>query len=401
MAPTNQNPKHPLEGEPDGPSIAPPPGLIPNFDNPPNLNNLVRAVLVVILVITTIVVFLRVWSRVILRRVDLPTILALVAFALQIAFISISFRLTDTYGLFVHMWDVRLKDFPAVNQLFFQNTILYFSISLIIKPAILLDWISIFCPAKTRNLFFWSSCTIMAIHILLNISYIVVELAACYPFEKNWNLLLPGKCINVIAITVGAPIANLVFDVIIFLLPQKVIWGLQMRFWVKIGTSFVFAVGLLACIVAAFRLYSSLQYNGSWDITYTFSSVGLWSLAEMTSGFILGRYFKSRGTSIQSFVGASATGFISGLAYKRSKLSMTQIEDGNEQKDSCSTSPMSTNNTNRGSNIHLGAGKGKGDSRINDNSIIRTEQFTAIEAHQPEDIIQDEHIQQHSQIANQ
>ncbi|KAI0553650.1 hypothetical protein F4679DRAFT_430267 [Xylaria curta] len=80
MAPTNQNPKHPLKGDPDGPSIAPPPGLMPNFDNPPNLNNLVRAVLIVILVITSIVVFLRVYSRVVLRRVDLPTILILVAF---------------------------------------------------------------------------------------------------------------------------------------------------------------------------------------------------------------------------------------------------------------------------------------------------------------------------------
>ncbi|KAI0553651.1 hypothetical protein F4679DRAFT_430211 [Xylaria curta] len=107
----------------------------------------------------------------------------------------------------------------------------------------------------------------------------------------------------------------------------------------------------------------------------------------------LRRGFKSRGTSIRNFVGASATYFISGLAYKRSKLSMAQIEDRNEQKDSSATSPMLTNTTNRGSDIILRAGKGKGDPQIHDNSIILTEQVTATETYQLEDIVQDEHIQ--------
>ncbi|KAI1747955.1 hypothetical protein F4782DRAFT_543166 [Xylaria castorea] len=339
MAPVNQNSHHPLDSNPDRPSADPPPGLMPNFDSPPNLNNLVRAVLVVVLVITSIVVLLRVYSRIVLRRFDLPTILALVAFALQLALIYIDFRLINTYGLFVHIWDIRLKDFPAVNQLLFQGIILYLSITLIIKPAILLDCISIFCPGKTRNFFFWSSCIVLAAHVLLYLSYIIVELAACYPFEKNWNLLIPGQCINVTGLITGVSTANLVFDVVIFLLPQKVIWGLQMRFWAKIGVSFVFAVGLLTCIIAAFRLYSSLQYDRSRDITYTISSVALWSLAEVTSGFIvlcgpcipklverlelnkLGRAFKPCGTFVRKLVGsvgfgASATDSISSPAYK-------------------------------------------------------------------------------------
>ncbi|KAI8944291.1 hypothetical protein F4801DRAFT_600057 [Xylaria longipes] len=379
MAPTNQNPNHPLGGNLDGPATAPRPGLVPNFNNPPNLNNLVRAVLVVILVITSIVVLLRVYSRIVLRRVDLPTILVLVAFPLQLAFVFIFFKLVNTYGVFVHMWDLRLRDFPGVNQLFFQGLILYCSIALIIKPAILLDWISIFCPEKTRNFFFWSSCTVLTTHVLLYISYLIIELAACYPFEKNWNLLIPGKCLHTTGLAVGVSATNLAFDVIIFLLPQKVIWGLRMRFWAKIGISIVFSIGLLACIVAAFRLYSSIQYSGFSDITYTCSGIALWSLAEVTSGFIvlcvpcipkaldrlelnrLGSSFGSwAGAFVQKLVGsgASTTDSPSGPAGKRSKPTMTQCEGAYELKDSSSISPMLTESVTGRSSIHARAGEG-------------------------------------------
>ncbi|RYC56654.1 hypothetical protein CHU98_g9555 [Xylaria longipes] len=311
MAPTNQNPNHPLGGNLDGPATAPRPGLVPNFNNPPNLNNLVRAVLVVILVITSIVVLLRVYSRIVLRRVDLPTILVLVAFPLQLAFVFIFFKLVNTYGVFVHMWDLRLRDFPGVNQ--------------------------------------------------------------------NWNLLIPGKCLHTTGLAVGVSATNLAFDVIIFLLPQKVIWGLRMRFWAKIGISIVFSIGLLACIVAAFRLYSSIQYSGFSDITYTCSGITLWSLAEVTSGFVvlcvpcipkaldrlelnrLGSSFGSwAGAFVQKLVGsgASTTDSPSGPAGKRSKPTMTQCEVAYELKDSSSISPMLTESVTGGSSIHARAGEG-------------------------------------------
>lgn len=121
----------------------------------------------------------------------------------------------------------------------------YFGILILIKSAILLEWITIFVPTGTRNLFFWTSWSILVIHALFYLSMIVVELTACSPFEKNWNPLIPGKCLNTIAVSVAISAINLPFDVVIFLLPQRVIWGLQMRSQRKIGISMLFAVGIL------------------------------------------------------------------------------------------------------------------------------------------------------------
>lgn len=74
---------------------------------------------------------------------------------------------------------------------------------------------------------------------------IIVELAACSPFERNWNPLIKGKCLDTVGLAVAISAVNLAFDLIIFFLPQKVIWGLQMRIKRKIGISFLFAIGIL------------------------------------------------------------------------------------------------------------------------------------------------------------
>ncbi|KAI0867674.1 hypothetical protein GGS24DRAFT_484873 [Hypoxylon argillaceum] len=372
MAPTNDVPPSSPKGL-DGPAGTPPQGVVPNLDHPQNSNNLVRIVLIVILAISSIVVLLRVWSRIVLKRVDLPTFIAIVALALQLAFVSRFFSLLNTYGWFIHLWELRLRDFPAVNQIYFQGLILYISIALILKPAILLDWISIFCPDKTRNLFFWGSCVLITVHVLLYLSYFIVELAACHPFERNWNPLIPGHCLHTTGLAPGVAATNLTIDVFIFLLPQKAIWSLNMRLRAKLGISVIFAVGLIACVSAAFRLYYSLQYSGAADITYTFSGLALWSLAELTSGLIvlcgpsipkgidrmklgnIGTSLKSWArTSVRRLAGSGNLDVDSftGPAHKRSQTSMKQSIRSHEHHD-MPVPPIPSGMASKGTNITL------------------------------------------------
>ncbi|KAI0886537.1 uncharacterized protein GGS22DRAFT_158110 [Annulohypoxylon maeteangense] len=287
MAPMSENPDISTGGNLDGPAIQPPTGITPNFDNPPNKNNLVRVVLILFIVITSVSVLIRMYSRIMLKKVKITDILGLAAFVIYIAFIYLYFKLLNSYGWFVHMWDLRLRDFPEVNQMYFQGIMIYFGIIILIRSAIMLEWIAIFAPQRTRGFFFWSSSFVLVIHNLIYIAMIITELAGCSPFEKNWNLLIPGKCIDTIAIAIINSAVNLAFDLIIFFLPQKVIWGLQMKTKKKIGVSFLFAVGVIAIVAATFRLVFSLRFYTSKDTTYAFSGVSLWCHAEVTCGFIV------------------------------------------------------------------------------------------------------------------
>lgn len=54
--------------DPNGPALAPPPGVVPNFDNPPNNNPLAIGVLSACAAVATICLFLRAYARVLLLR---------------------------------------------------------------------------------------------------------------------------------------------------------------------------------------------------------------------------------------------------------------------------------------------------------------------------------------------
>ncbi|KAI1250031.1 hypothetical protein MGN70_008482 [Eutypa lata] len=51
-----------------GPALEPPPGIVPNFQNPENKDDIVRAILASGLVATSLAVFVRVYSRLICMK---------------------------------------------------------------------------------------------------------------------------------------------------------------------------------------------------------------------------------------------------------------------------------------------------------------------------------------------
>ena len=85
----------------------------------------------------------------------------------------------------------------------------------------------------------------MILNILLYLSALITYFTACIPLQKVWYTWVDGKCINRKTLDTAAGVFNLVTDLLILLLPQRVIWVLKMTRARKLGISFVFSVGLL------------------------------------------------------------------------------------------------------------------------------------------------------------
>lgn len=69
---------------------------------------------------------------------------------------------------------------------------------------------------------------------------------ACTPREKIWDPTVPGgKCTNLKVSLVVSSTTNVVSDILILLLPQNIIWRLQMPLQRKIGVSLIFVVGIM------------------------------------------------------------------------------------------------------------------------------------------------------------
>jgi hypothetical protein len=114
-----------------------------------------------------------------------------------------------------------------------------------LKVGILLEWIKIFVPHGTRNLFWWVSIIVLVVNIGLYVAFVFVEIFACSPRQKIWNLILHGKCLDLGTVNVVSAIINLLSDIAILLLPQRAIWSLHMSLRKKIKVAPMFAVGIL------------------------------------------------------------------------------------------------------------------------------------------------------------
>jgi hypothetical protein len=171
----------------------------------------------------------------------------------------------------------------------FIMTHLYFYAVMFIKLAILLEWLRIFVPQGTRNFMFWTIHFLMVACIIYYPSASIAFNVACEPHEYWWNKLIDGSChrVNTRLINIVTSIFSLITDVLILLLPQKVIWKLQMPTRRKINISIVFALGVLACASALARIIVAGIHAVSKDYSYSNSALMFCSYAEVICGFLV------------------------------------------------------------------------------------------------------------------
>ncbi|KAI1346165.1 hypothetical protein F5Y01DRAFT_322061 [Xylaria sp. FL0043] len=270
-------------------ALAPPPGTIPNLDHPPNQNALSLAVTTLCFSISTLAILIATYAR--YKRAKRPCyedFFVLASYGLIVGVTYCLYEGQAGIGLFVHQWNVRVRDLAGAFYLVHVGSILYSVAIMLLKVAILLQWIRLFVPRETKGSFYWTSHLLLWMNVLLYSVIVITICASCKPFAKLWDPTLSGTCsADRGIIDIATAVTNLVSDVIILLLPQQIIWKLKLKTQRKIGIAFVFCVGILAIISAAFRMHASIRFFTSKDKTYQVSSAALWGIAELTCGVLI------------------------------------------------------------------------------------------------------------------
>ncbi|MCJ1234521.1 hypothetical protein MMC14_002482 [Varicellaria rhodocarpa] len=81
-----------------------------------------------------------------------------------------------------------------------------------------------------------------------------MTLFECTPVSYFWNYLDKGHCINRLALFQATAATNTALDILILLLPVKMIWDLQLNMTKKLQLLFTFLLGTFVCIVSIIRL---------------------------------------------------------------------------------------------------------------------------------------------------
>ena len=119
---------------------------------------------------------------------------------------------------------------------------IYFGGANIPKLAILALYRRLF-PNKSNRVPIYM---LMSILIALSISTMVISLAACRPFAANWNPGLPDShCIDKEAFFRFGSLPNIITDIVMLILPIRVVWNLHTTTRLKIGLTITFMTGSL------------------------------------------------------------------------------------------------------------------------------------------------------------
>ncbi|KAI0546420.1 hypothetical protein F4679DRAFT_557829 [Xylaria curta] len=272
----------------NGPALAPPPGDVPNFVNPPNFSVLTRVVVGLGFGICSILIFGRICVTLEDRKkLYLADTVLLCGFAIYIAHGAFILDSTNHVGYLIHQWDVRLRDAIYLLRNFAINYNLFAISSAAIKAAIILEWLRIFNQSCERNNFFWASHSILWITLLFHLATLISFNAACRPYARTWDPFVHGTCYDSRPVYVASTASYLIVDIFILLLPQSIIWRLNMTKRKKQGVALFFGVGVLAIVSVAARLALSVRLYATADEIYTLSSLSLLSVVEIACGIIV------------------------------------------------------------------------------------------------------------------
>lgn len=116
------------------------------------------------------------------------------------------------------------------------------------KSAIIIEWLRIFVPTKTRSPFYWACIAVMAINNTFYVAGILFIGLKCRPVRKLWWPMAYGTCIELQKsreLDYSSSWVNLVLDLALLIIPQATIWKLRLPARRKIGVSLVFSLGVM------------------------------------------------------------------------------------------------------------------------------------------------------------
>jgi hypothetical protein len=173
----------------------------------------------------------------------------------------------EALPLGVHQWDLTARKamvharvghllsmilntmaYTIVTQLFHISVAIYALIIIPLKVAIILQIRRIFIPHNrslhARPILLWIIDSFLVLNVMFYIALFLFQFLSCRPLAHAWNPLVAGTCVKdkMVLHIVSASI-NTASDLIIVILPQPVIWRLELSIKRKWGLSAVFLLG--------------------------------------------------------------------------------------------------------------------------------------------------------------
>jgi fatty-acid desaturase len=129
-------------------------------------------------------------------------------------------------------------------QIFYYTELLYLASVALTKISILLFYLRIFPQKSLRKIIYFT----IGLCIAYMIAFVLATALQCIPVRiawEHWDGEHHGKCIDLNADAWCSAASNIILDLIVILLPMRVLKDLKMNRWRKFGVMLMFLGGLL------------------------------------------------------------------------------------------------------------------------------------------------------------
>ncbi|KAI1313524.1 hypothetical protein F5Y03DRAFT_336899 [Xylaria venustula] len=267
------------------PVLPPPPGETSNFVNPESLGQQLKIGTGVVIPVTTIFVFLRVYVRFWVKKIwDLEDWFLLLAWAGTLILSAFGLSTTAHYGG-RHEWDITPEQGVEASYWFYLCSVGYPITLFFAKITVLQVYRRVFSPHRWSHL----DIAIVAVAIVLTLFHtatFLVKIFECHPRSKIFNPKIPGTCIDIPLLFTIIGAFNAVTDVVILLLPIKAVWGMRLQRRKKTLIVLVFTFGLAAPAFSVVGFIVRFQGNNSSDKNWNQPAIILWGLLEIAAGVL-------------------------------------------------------------------------------------------------------------------
>ncbi|KAL1869136.1 hypothetical protein Daus18300_005672 [Diaporthe australafricana] len=227
-------------------------------------------------VITTVVVILRMYTRLILlRNAGLDDLMIVVT---QVRHLQ---DLEAHYGTGRHWWLASPDDLMNQLKSLFAAIQLYIWSLCCVKISLLLQYRRIFMAPWLQR----ASIVIMCFSVSWNVAQSILVSFACSPVSAFVPSLAP-HCLDSLTIWYIAAGINITTDFIVFLLPIPLINSLQLPMRQRFLLVMVFCLGFFTCIISIVRATKLQAVVSAGDPSYYGAPGAIWSMVELNCAIL-------------------------------------------------------------------------------------------------------------------
>ncbi|KEF52895.1 uncharacterized protein A1O9_10800 [Exophiala aquamarina CBS 119918] len=231
-----------------------------------------------------IVYFVRIYAKFTVPAAELGYDDLCISIAMSLAKVLMS-AIVAKHGFGTDLWTIPPDSITSILKIYFADELMYITVISLTKVTILCFYLRVFPERKFR---IWVFCT-MGATILYMLAFLIVSAFQCWPLSyawTHWDGEHHGRCQNVNAQGWAAAVINIVIDIVILVLPLKLITKLNLHWKKKLQISIMLSVGGFVTIVSILRLETLYQFAKSSNVSWDGVAFGYWSCIEMDVGII-------------------------------------------------------------------------------------------------------------------